>query len=294
MYEASQRNTRVRFKHLVEFLETQSRILLHPVFGDIRDSPPIKGPISTTKSFDSRTPRGGSSFVTPAEQQATKQQATRLPSTVTKQTNTFSSAVMPSCTFCQCQHTVADCIQFQSERHDKKVEHLKWNGHCFGCLKRGHMSKNCNKKLDCQICNRKHPTLLHIDSKNSDQRPSLNTSSTTTRTLNSALASADHATGASKECALAIVPVQVKVANGNKTIRMYAFLDPDSSATFCTENIMHQLNAKGRKIEFILRTLGQDRPVKSYELTGLEVGNLDGTVYIDLLKVYTQCKITVS
>ena len=53
----------------------------------------------------------------------------------------------------------------------------------------------------------------------------------------------------------------------------------------------NQLNDKERKIEFILRTLGQDRPVKSYELTGLEVGNLDGTVFIDLPKVYTQCKI---
>ena len=144
VYEASQRNTRVRFKHLVEFMETQSRILLHPVFGDIRDPPPIKGPISTTKSIDSRTPRGGSSFVTtvtPTEQQATrqqasKQQAIRQPSTVTKQTNTFSSAVMPLCTFCQCQHTVADFIKFQSEPHDKKVEHLKWNGQ-FGCLKKG-------------------------------------------------------------------------------------------------------------------------------------------------------------
>ncbi|KAK0151923.1 hypothetical protein N1851_006693 [Merluccius polli] len=149
--------------------------------------------------------------------------------------------------------------------------------------------------MDCQICNRKHPTLLHIDSKNSNQQTLSNTNSTTSKSsLKSALVSADHATGASEGCTLAIVPVQVKVANGSKTIRTYAFLDPGSSATFCTENIMHQLNAKGRKVEFILRTLGQERPVESYELIGLEVGNLDGSVYIDLPKVYTQCKIPVS
>ena len=57
---------------------------------------------------------------------------------------------------------------------------------------------------------------------------------------------------------------------------------------------MHQLNAKGRKVEFILRTLEQERPVKSYQRTGLQVSHLDGSVYIDLPKVYIQCKIPVS
>ena len=49
VYEVSQRNVRVRFKHLVDFLDTQSSILSHPVFGDIRDPPPIKGTISKNK-----------------------------------------------------------------------------------------------------------------------------------------------------------------------------------------------------------------------------------------------------
>ena len=50
------------------------------VLGDIRDLLPIKGPIAKTKNIDSRTPRGDSSFVTtvtPAEQQATREQTIR-------------------------------------------------------------------------------------------------------------------------------------------------------------------------------------------------------------------------
>ncbi len=96
--------------------------------------------------------------------------------------------------------------------------------------------------------------------------------------VNSALVSADHVTGASRECALAIV-VEIKVAKGSKTIKTYAFLDPG------TENLMNQLNVRVRRTEILQQTMGQERPVKSYERAGL-VGSIDGNIYIDLPKVY--------
>lgn len=138
--------------------------------------------------------------------------------------------------------------------------------------------------------------MLHINNVNSRLQilPNPNLTKLKETAINSALVSADHATGASRECALAIMPVQVKVAKGSKTIKTYAFLDPGSLATFCTENLMNQLNAKGRRTEILLRTMGQERPVKSYELTGLEVGSMDGSAYIDLPKVYTHPKVPVS
>lgn len=40
--------------------------------------------------------------------------------------------------------------------------------------------------------------------------------------------------------------------------------------------------------------MGQERPVKCYEFTGLEIGNIDDSVYIDLPELYTQSKIPVS
>ncbi len=87
--------------------------------------------------------------------------------------------------------------------------------------------------------------------------------------VNSALVSADHVTGASRECALAIVPVEIKVAKGSKTIKTYAFLDPS------TENFINQLNVRGCRPEILLQAMGQERPVKSYERAGLEVGSID-------------------
>ena len=40
--------------------------------------------------------------------------------------------------------------------------------------------------------------------------------------------------------------------------------------------------------------MGQENNVSCYKITGLEVGNLDGTEFIDLPEVYTQVKIPVS
>ncbi|KAJ8389926.1 hypothetical protein AAFF_G00112110 [Aldrovandia affinis] len=86
----------------------------------------------------------------------------------------------------------------------------------------------------------------------------------------------------------------MKLAKGNKTVITYAFLDPGSSATFCTEKLMRQLDANGRKTKILLRTMGQEKAVESYEVAGLEVGNIEGGAFIPLPKVYTQRMIPVT
>lgn len=140
----------------------------------------------------------------------------------------------------------------------------------------------------------KHPTVIHIQSAKGpkqENQPKA-TAETEDTPLSSALVSAGDATGAGRDCALAIAPV--RVAKGIRYIQTYAFLDPGSTATFYTENLMNLLNVKGRKTEILLRTMGQEKPAGSYEVRGLEVGDLEGCTYLDLPKVYTQSKIPVS
>lgn len=168
-------------------------------------------------------------------------------------------------------HVLSDCSQLKAHSHKEKVDFLKTNGHCFGCLIKGNLSRNCKRRLTCQKCNRRHPTILHIDSTEAPtQGPQLPAPSATSETaISSALVSAGKVTGASKDCALAIVPVRVKVDKGDRFISTYAFLDPGSSASFCTDNLMRQLNPKARRTTVVLKTVGQKGPVRSYELTGL-------------------------
>ena len=64
--------------------------------------------------------------------------------------------------------------------------------------------------------------------------------------ISSALVSLEEGegTGAVKDC-MSVVPVQVKLCNRNKSVHTYAFSDPGSADTFCTEKLMRQLNARG-------------------------------------------------
>lgn len=112
--------------------------------------------------------------------------------------------------------------------------------------------------------------------------------------ISNAIISAGDSTGAGTGCALAIVPVRVKLSQSSKYICTYAFLDPGSTATFCTNRLMNHLHAKGRRTTILLQTMGQQNPTRTYEVTGLEIGHLQGGTYISLPKVYTQNKIPVS
>ncbi len=102
-------------------------------------------------------------------------------------------------------------------------------------------------------------------------------------------------TGAgNNECVLSIVPVQVKAKSGSKVVSTYAFLDPGSSASFCTEHLMRQLNLTGTRSSKLLRTLGQEKSVDAFMLGGLQISNLDGQTFMDLPELYTQGSMPVS
>ena len=68
----------------------------------------------------------------------------------------------PQCTFCRkTDHQLDACPKFKTETLEKRLRLDKENKLCFGCLIKGHLSSDCRKKLTCSSCNKKHPTCLH-------------------------------------------------------------------------------------------------------------------------------------
>ena len=90
---------------------------------------------------------------------------------------------------------------------------------------------------------------------------------------------------------MSIVPVKIKSNKGSAVIQTYAFLDPGSSATFCTDKLMQQLNVQGKRTNILLRTMGQERTVATNVITGLEVSGLQDEAFITLPETYTQSRI---
>ncbi|XP_053274597.1 uncharacterized protein LOC128436773 [Pleuronectes platessa] len=274
-------NQRATFRDLVNYLEKQVRIATDPVFGDIRDTPT---PSKDGRGFMSKPPHPkikGSTFATTV--------------TVAHEKNGNGPRKMESwpavkrCLFCGGGHALEVCFLLEKKAHHEKITFLKENGACFGCLQKGHMSKDCRKRLSCNICNLKHPQMLHIHQRRfeMDKHQAQTKEEADIRAIASVQTSG--LTGAGEDnCKLSIVPVKVKAKKGNTTVHTYAFLDPGSTASFCTLGLMNKLNLQGRKSNILLRTMGQRKVVETSIVSGLEVTGLHGTDFCDLPCVYTQ------
>ncbi|TWW53017.1 hypothetical protein D4764_0292650 [Takifugu flavidus] len=65
-------------------------------------------------------------------------------------------------------------------------------------------------------------------------------------------------TGAGEtDCWLPVVPVKVKSRNSGRSIETYAFMDPGSTAMFCTADLRKKLNEKGKLTRISLSTMGE-------------------------------------
>ncbi|KAL7870670.1 hypothetical protein SRHO_G00081670 [Serrasalmus rhombeus] len=66
-----------------------------------------------------------------------------------------------------------------------------------------------------------------------------------------------------QESVLPIVPVKVKAAKGSHVLQVYVLLDPGSSATFCSEELMSRLHMKVKQLqqELCHKGFGWDEPL---------------------------------
>ena len=93
---------------------------------------------------------------------------------------------------------------------------------------------------------------------------------------------------------LSVLPVKVKANKGSKIVEVYAFIDPGSTDTFCTERLMSQLRLKGRKAQILLKTMGHEKLIPTNIVSGLEVSGMDNEKFLPLPDLYTQKEMPVT
>lgn len=293
---------RTKFKDVVTFVNTQAEMASHPVFGEI--------PGQTKRQTHSKTGKSsGKKNITTLATEVKAQKAEKGVGDGNKRTQekgtNVDKAFNKPCIFCQGDHTMEQCKKLQKMLHKEKLEFLKGKGLCFSCLTVGHMSKACEEKKSCQICSATHPTLLHIKQKPKDSPKEeaskgepKNESQKEGQTVVSGFVDAGDTssqTGAGgTDSILAIVPVRVKAMKGNKVLTCYAFLDPGSNASFCTNKLVNDLHLQGKNVNILLTTMGEQKAVSCKAVPDLEVSSLEGDDFIELTEVFSQKDIPVS
>lgn len=140
----------VSFHDLVEFVREEADLANDPVFSpealkSKKNKAPDRSRIMRSQgansfaSFSSRTPPRESRGRPNAEQEP-KQQS--------------------SCVFCGGNHPPHKCGELSRKSIDERLALVRSKGLCFGCLKRGHQSKNCRARLNCE--NAVGSILLHF------------------------------------------------------------------------------------------------------------------------------------
>ena len=208
-------------------------------------------------------------------------------------TNVAETSQKYKCWCCSEDHLLDDCPELQKQTPDGKREFLMKHALCFGCLRRGHRAADCKLRKFCKVCSGRHPTLLHEDRPASTKQTDSHRAPMEATVKNGAV---DIVAGASKlQSGMSIIPVKVRV-NGGKTVSTYAFLDNGSSASFCTQSLLQELEV--RRTETAQLSLSTVDPnvtrVVSQIVTGMEVSDMSQTEFVSLPPVYSLQKIPVT
>ena len=197
----------------------------------------------------------------------------------------------PQCAFCKkTNHQLDACLRFKTETLENRMNFVKENRLCFGCLKTGHMSLDCRKRLACSTCNKKHPTCLHDERKDSKKKEDRSEEDKPASVPKSTSCASQ---GASSVSTSMIVPVWLSSSSKpEKEVPVYAILDTQSDATFILNDICDQLGAETQPTKLRLSTItSQESLVDSQRVTSVQVRGYDSNLKISIPVAYTSTSI---
>ena len=205
-------------------------------------------------------------------------------------TGTDASQTVQFCRVCKGQHTTKDCSAFKAMSIKRRHEAVKTHGLCRGCLKPGHIWKNCKKREKCETCNRWHPTLLHDDSfarTGSETGVKVSTEAATTLQVHTNNKEPQHG------CSHAmIVPVRLEEAgkSEHRTV-VYALLDLQYDACFITESTAQMIQADGDVVQLELSTMAGRSTMTCRVMKNLIVRPLHDDAPINMSPGYSRFEI---
>ncbi|KAG5266126.1 hypothetical protein AALO_G00250060 [Alosa alosa] len=183
-------------------------------------------------------------------------------------------------------HSVVKCPTFAAKSLEDKKAFIRENNLCYGCLRKGHNSKDCKTRHTCGTCSRRHPTCLREERENrSAEAKEKQSTSTDKCTSQEEIKVTSHAVTQRVFATSSIVPVFMSSANEpQKEVITYALLDTQSDSTFVLEDLLEELNVETKPVQLKLSTMtAVDTPIASKSVYGLQIRGLQSEKQIQLV-----------
>lgn len=201
------------FACFTDFLQREARIACNPIASPL---------LMNVKATDERLPK------------RVKALNTSIQSKKSSPRSLENSRPKPPCLVCKDEtHGVAKCPIFAKRTTDEKKSFIHENHLCFGCLRKGHVTKDCRRRHSCSTCGKRHPTCLHVE--RSAERVTENSVPTENNTSREREISKvmTHALTQHTSATSSIVPVLVSSkSEPQREVLTYALLDTQSDSTF--------------------------------------------------------------
>ncbi len=255
-----------------KFLSKEARIACNPIASPL---------LMNFRATDERSPKRAKALNTNIQTKSFAQE---------KQETNGSKPKSP-CSVCKSEaHNITKCPTFAAKSGEDKKAFICENRLCFGCLRKGHMTKDCKRRHTCNTCSRRHPTCLHEDRK---QRPVEATTNSSTSTENHASLQThtvvSHASTQRASATSSIVPVLVSsIKEPHREVLTYAILDTQSDSTFVLEDVLDKLNVDTQPVKLKLSTMmAIDTIISSKNVHGLQVRGLHSKNHIQVQQAYS-------
>ena len=183
------------------------------------------------------------------------------------------------------------CMKFTKIPLSHRKKFAQDNALCWGCLKWGHMYKECKGRKTCRTCNRRHPTSLHDESamaQNKSPDPENRESGlrnpkchcSEVRNMNSHVDFVSHS--------LIVLLCLHHESNPDNKIMVYTLLDDQSDAGLIKTSALEKLNVIGPEVDLKLSTVLAEEDIMSEKITGLVVRGVNESTDICLSRTYTR------
>ncbi|KAJ8342685.1 hypothetical protein SKAU_G00326130 [Synaphobranchus kaupii] len=225
--------------YFTKFLNKEVRIACNPIASPF---------LMNAKSTDERSSKRARALNT----------STRERNSIRETGGTSHSKVKPPCSVCKDEtHGIGRCPTFALKTMEDKKAFIHENRLCFGCLRKGHVSKECKRRYTCSICNRRHPTCLHEErGQETTEEMKGNSTSADNSDAEEVHEVTSHASTQHVPATSSIVPVLVSSRQEpEREILTYALLDTQSDSTFILEDLLDDLNVEAQPVKLKLSTM---------------------------------------